>query len=54
MKTSIVQEKSFEFSLEVIKLYKAMLKEKDFVLSKQIVRCGTSIGANINEAGRAR
>ena len=50
MKNSIVNEKAFAFSLEIIKLYKAMLREKDFVLSKQIVRCGTSIGANINEA----
>lgn len=34
MKNSIVKDKSFAFSLEIIKLYKAMLKEKDFVLSK--------------------
>lgn len=50
MKTNIICEKSFQFSLDLIKLYKLMLSKNDFVLSKQIIRCGTSIGANVNEA----
>ncbi len=48
---SIVQDKSFKFALRIIKLYKFLIKnEKDYVLSKQILRSGTSIGANIEEA----
>lgn len=50
MKKSIVQEKSFEFSLDIIKLYKKMIDENEYVLSKQLLRAGTSIGANIEEA----
>src|SRR5687768_18398469 len=50
IKTNIICEKSFQFSLDLIKLYKLMLSKNDFVLSKQIIRCGTSIGANVNEA----
>ncbi len=50
MGKSIVQEKSFEFSLTIIKLYKRMIDQKEYVLSKQLLRSGTSIGANIEEA----
>lgn len=50
MKKSIVQEKSFEFSLIVIKLYQKMIDQNEYVLSKQLLRSGTSIGANIEEA----
>jgi len=53
MKTNIVLEKSFRFSLDIIKLYKFMILGKDYILSKQILRCGTAIGANINEAQAA-
>jgi four helix bundle protein len=43
--------KAFEFAVRVVRLYQYLVKEhKEFVLSKQLVRCGTSIGANINEA----
>jgi four helix bundle protein len=48
-----VLEKSFNFSLEMIKLYKLLLDKKEFVISKQLLRSSTSIGANINEAGAA-
>lgn len=48
-----VLEKSFNFSLDMIKLYKLLLDEKEFVISKQLLRSSTSIGANINEAGAA-
>jgi four helix bundle protein len=50
MKESIVQKKSFQFSLKIISLYKKLQKEKEFVISNQILRSGTSIGANIEEA----
>lgn len=50
MKSNIVQDKSFLFALEIIKLYKFLFSEKEFVLSKQVLRSGTSIGANIEEA----
>jgi len=51
MKENVVFEKSKKFSLRIIKLYKYLCSEKkEFVLSKQILRSGTSIGANIAEA----
>ncbi len=51
MKENVVQEKSYAFALRIVNLYKWLCKEKnEYVLSKQIVRCGTSIGANVEEA----
>jgi four helix bundle protein len=51
---SIVFEKSKKFSLRIIGLYKYLCDEKkEFVLSKQLLRSGTSIGANIEEANCA-
>ena len=50
MKDSIVKEKSFQFSLKIIALYKKLLVENEYIISKQILRSGTSIGANIEEA----
>jgi|ERR1035437_1138792 len=50
MSQSIVREKSFAFTPEIISLYKQLQSEKEFVLSKQVLRSGTSIGANIEEA----
>lgn len=48
---SIIGKKSYEFALEVITLYKYLITEKkEYVLSKQFLRSGTSIGANVNEA----
>lgn len=48
---SIVKEKSFRFAVRIVKLY-TYLKDnkKEYVLSKQLLRSGTSIGANIREA----
>jgi four helix bundle protein len=44
-------EKSFDFGLRMINLYKYLIKnKKEFVISKQILRSGTSIGANLEEA----
>lgn len=50
MKDNIVYEKAFKFSINVVNLYKYLSKEKsEYILSKQILRSGTSIGANIKE-----
>ena len=51
MKDNIILDKSFTFAIRVVKLYKYLCNDKkEYVLSKQLLRCGTSIGANINEA----
>ncbi|MES2329633.1 MAG: four helix bundle protein [Bacteroidota bacterium] len=50
-KDNIVVSKSYAFALEIIIIYKKRISEKkEYVLSKQILRSGTSIGANIHEA----
>lgn len=49
-KKSIAAEKSFVFALKIIDLYMQIKSEKEFVLSRQLVRSGTSIGANVEEA----
>jgi len=54
-KDNIIVEKSKAFALRIIKLYKFLCTEKkEFVLSKQLLRCGTSIGANVKEAIRGQ
>lgn len=53
MENNPLKEKSFEFSLKVIKVYKYLINKKEFILSKQLLRSGTSIGANIVEANDA-
>lgn len=51
MKSNIILEKSYAFAVRIVKLYQYLYKEKkEFVLSKQILRSGTSIGANAEEA----
>ena len=50
MKESIIKNKSFQFSLKIIQLYKELKSENEYILSKQLLRSGTSIGANIEEA----
>ena len=50
MKNNLVQQKSYEFALKVIALYKELVKQNEFVLSRQMLRAGTSIGANVEEA----
>jgi len=49
-KDNLIQQKSFDFSLMIIQLYISLKKEKEYVLSKQVLRSGTSIGTNIEEA----
>ncbi|MFA6007806.1 MAG: four helix bundle protein [Candidatus Shapirobacteria bacterium] len=51
MKENVIQEKSFNFAIRIIKVYKYLKQNKqEFVLSKQLLRSGTSIGANVEEA----
>ena len=51
----VIAEKSFEFAVRIVNLYKFLIREhKEYVMSKQLLRCGTSIGANVAEAQRAQ
>lgn len=52
---NIILDKSFAFAIRIVKLYTYLCEmKKEYVLSKQLLRCGTSIGANINEAQAAQ
>lgn len=54
MKENAIKTKSFAFSLRMVKLYKILLQDKkEFVLSRQLLRSGTAIGALIREAEHA-
>jgi four helix bundle protein len=54
MKNSIIRDKSFAFAIRIVKLYQYLVSnKKEFVMSKQILKSGTSIGANIREAYNA-
>ena len=45
---------TFDFSLAIIELYKVLIESKEFVISKQLLRSGTGIGANVEEATAAQ
>ena len=52
---NVLKEKSFTFALRVVKAYKYLVKEKnELILSKQLLRCGTAIGASVHEAEYAQ
>ena len=52
---NVVEDKSFRFAIRVVNLYKHLHQErKEFTLSKQLLRSGTSIGANVAEAQQAQ
>ena len=52
---NLIVEKSFSFAVRIVKAYQHLTKTKrEFVLSKQLLRSGTSIGANISEAQRGQ
>jgi four helix bundle protein len=53
LKDNPLQNKSYDFALKIIKLNKELVQKKQFVLSKQLLKSGTSIGANIVEANGA-
>lgn len=55
MKESILRDKTYAFALRSVKLYQYLAREQhEYVISKQVLRSGTSIGANIEEAGQAQ
>ena len=54
MKDNLIANKTFDFSLMIIKLYIQLKNENEFIISKQLLRCGTSVGANVEEATAAQ
>lgn len=55
MSDNIIKDKSFAFALRIIRMYQYLREQKsEFVLSKQVLRSGTSIGANVREAEHAQ
>ena len=55
MQQNAIFEKSFDFAVRIVKLYKYLTQEhKEFTLSKQLLKSGTSIGANVAEAQRGQ
>lgn len=55
MKEGVLQNKSLTFAVRIVKFYKHLTNEKkEFILSKQILRSGTSIGANVRESLNAQ
>mgnify|MGYP000297356444 CR=1 FL=1 len=54
MKENVIVSKSFQFALNIISVYKKLKSEKEFEISKQLLRSGTSVGANIEEAQGAQ
>ena len=52
---NVIADKSFKFAVRIVNLYKYLnAQKKELVLSKQLLRCGTSIGANVAEAQNAQ
>jgi four helix bundle protein len=50
MRENVIRDKSFDFAVRIVNLYKYLIgNEKEFVLSKQLLRSGTSVGANVEE-----
>ena len=55
MSDNVIENKSFNFAIRVVNLYKHLsVEKKELILSKQLLRSGTSIGANIAEGERAQ
>ena len=55
MKQNIIETKSFHFAIRIVNLYKYLCTEKkEYVMSKQVLRSGTSIGANVAESQQAQ
>ena len=51
MKENVLKDKSFAFAIRIVKLYKYLCEEKkEYIMSKQLIRSGTSIGAMVREA----
>lgn len=55
MEKNIIESKSFEFAIRIVNLYKYLCEQKnEYVISKQLLRSGTSVGANVAEAQQAQ
>lgn len=54
MNRNTIKEKSYSFALEIIDLYGILKENREYVISKQLLKSGTSIGANVEEAGAAQ
>ena len=53
--SNIIHDLSFYFAVRIVKFHKHLVEnEKEYILSKQILRCGTSIGANVRESEHAQ
>ncbi len=52
-KENVIVDKSFAFALRIVKTYVQLKEQREFVLAKQLLRSGTSIGANVQEATAA-
>jgi len=53
-KKNIILDRTFDFSLDIIELYKILQENKEFVISRQLLRSATSIGANSEEGSAAQ
>ena len=52
---NVIENKSFQFAIRIVRLYKFLCKKKkEYILSKQLLRAGTSIGANVTESQQAQ
>ena len=52
---NVIENKSFQFAIRIVRLYKFLYEEKkEYILSKQLLRAGTSIGANVTESQQAQ
>ena len=55
MSKNIIEKKSFTFAIRIVNLYKYLTSDKkELIMSKQLLRCGTSIGANVSEAEKGQ
>ena len=55
MKDNVIKDRSFELAVEIVFIYQYLTSEKrEYVLSKQVLRSGTSVGANISEGAAAQ
>jgi four helix bundle protein len=54
VKENVIEKLSIQFALDIIQLHKLMVKQNEYILSKQLLRSATSIGANVQEAQAAQ
>ena len=53
MRENVIKTKSFGFAVQIVNLYKELIGAKEYILSKQLLRSGTSVGAMVHEAEQA-